>query len=65
MFVSDTAQFPAVCPGVSTIARTMSPAVTAVPPSVPATDIVHRSPFKIAPTVPDPHEAGNVFTDAS
>lgn len=64
MFVSAIAQFAAVCAGVSTIARTISPGVTATPPRVPATDTVQRSHFMIAPAVPDPHEAGNVFTEA-
>lgn len=65
MFVSAIAQFVEVCPGVSTIARTISPGVTATPPRVPATDIVQRSHFSIAPAVPDPPEEGNTFQDAS
>lgn len=61
---SDIAQFAAVVPGVSTIARITSPAVTATPPRVPATDIVHRSHLRIAPAVPDPPVEGHVFADA-
>jgi len=64
IFVSAIAQFVEVCHGVSTIARTRSPGVTETPPSVPATDTVQRSHFSIAPAVPDPHEAGNVLTEA-
>ena len=65
MFVSDTAQFPAVCPGLSAIARIQSPIFTATHPSVPTTDIFHRSHFSIAPAVPDPPEEGNMFEEAS
>lgn len=61
---SDIAQFAAVVPGVSTSARITSPAVTATPPRVPATDIVHRSHFRIAPAVQDPPVEGHVFADA-
>lgn len=61
---SDIAQFAAVVPGVSMRARITSPAVTATPPRVPATDIVHRFPFRIAPAVHDPPVEGHVFVDA-
>lgn len=64
MFVSAIAQFVEVCPGVSTRARTISHAVTATPPSVPATDTVQRSPFNTAPAVHDPPEEGNTFHEA-
>lgn len=62
---SVTAQFELVCPGVSTNARTRSPGVTAFPPSVPATDTVHRSPFSTAPADPLPQVEGNALPDAS
>ena len=62
---SDIAQFDAVVPGVSTSARITSPAVTALLPRVPATDIVHRSDLRIAPATQDPPVEGHVFDDAS
>lgn len=58
-------QFPAVCPGVSIFAITESHICTAVPPSVPATDIIHISHFTTAPAIPDPPVDGNRFIDAS
>lgn len=61
---SEIAQFESVVPGVSTRARITSPAVTGCPQRVPATDIVHRSPFRIAPAVPDPPVVGHRFDDA-
>lgn len=58
-------QFPAVCPGVSTLAIIESPTCTAVPHSVPITDMIYISPFITAPAVHDPPVVGNVFGEAS
>ena len=44
--------------------RTTSPAVTATPPRVPATEIVQRSHLRTAPAVPDPPVAGKVLIEA-
>jgi hypothetical protein len=64
MLFSEIAQFVEVCHGVSTRHLTTSPAVTATPPRVPATEIVHRSPLSIAPAVPLPPVDGNTLPDA-
>lgn len=61
---SSCAQFVEVCPGESTRARIESPGDTAFPPRVPATDIVQRSHFIIAPAVPLHHVVGKVLPDA-
>lgn len=58
-------QFAAVCPGVSIFTITESHICTAVPPSVPATDIIHISHFTTAPAIPEPPVDGNRFIDAS
>lgn len=58
-------QFPAVCPGVSTLAMIESPTCTAVPHSVPITDMIYISPFTTAPAVHDHPVVGNVFGEAS
>lgn len=58
-------QLLAVCHGVSTLAITESPICTAVPPRVPATEIIHISPFNTAPAVPEPPEDGNTLPEAS
>lgn len=65
IFHSRTDQLLAVCHGVSTNARRLSPLTTGAPPRVPATFINQESHFRIAPAVPEPPEAGKVFTEAS
>lgn len=60
-----TFQFPAVCHGVSTFAITESPICTAVPPSVQATEIIHKSHLRTAQAVPEPPLAGKVLPEAS
>lgn len=46
-------------------AITESHICTAVPPSVPATEMIHMSHLRTAQAVPEPPEAGKVFTEAS
>lgn len=65
ILASKTDQLVAVCHGVSVSALTESPILTATPHIVPATDMYHRSPLRMAPAVPDPPEEGNRFTEAS
>lgn len=65
IFHSRLSQFPAVCHGVSVKARIVSPIATATLHSVHATEIYQRSPFSIAPAVPDHPLEGNTFPEAS
>ena len=57
-------QFAAVCHGVSTLAMIASPISTALPPSVPATEITNISHLTIAPAVQLPHVVGYVLPEA-